>query len=337
VREFSDEWLENADAGKVLSKNRRPYTPSALRSIRHNLGRFVYPRIGGMKMAELRRRDVQVRLVDELIADGLGGQTIRNVVNALAAVCRYAIRRNLIVVNPTHDLELPERGGQRNWSRTPPEARRLIDALNSSDRALWGTALYAGLRRGELRALRVSDLHGLVDEVGELWISVERGWDDKEGPTIGPKSQAGIRRTLVPETLRVLLAAHIRATGRSGDELVFGRTATEPFTPTRVGDFADAAWAKAGLQRVTLHECRHGFKTFMDAAGVSESRADRYAGHSSSDVGDRYRHQLAGQLRDDALLLDEYLNREPAEIVELRTGSQTGSQTRRTASVSQAG
>jgi hypothetical protein len=37
----------------------------------------------------------------------------------------------------------------------------------------------------------------------------------------------------------------------------------------------DAAWAEAGLRRVTLHECRNGFKTFLDAAGAREAAADR--------------------------------------------------------------
>ena len=37
------------------------------------------------------------------------------------------------------------------WTRP----QRLVDALTTaSERALWATALYAGLRRGELRALR---------------------------------------------------------------------------------------------------------------------------------------------------------------------------------------
>ena len=37
------------------------------------------------------------------------------------------------------------------------EAASLIAALSPDDRAVWATAMYAGLRRGELRALRWSD------------------------------------------------------------------------------------------------------------------------------------------------------------------------------------
>jgi integrase len=38
------------------------------------------------------------------------------------------------------------------------EATALLAALRPEDRALWATAFYAGLRRGEVQGLRVCDL-----------------------------------------------------------------------------------------------------------------------------------------------------------------------------------
>jgi integrase len=58
---------------------------------------------------------------------------------------------------------------------------------------------------------------------------------------------------------------------------------------------------------IRLHELRHAFSTFLDHAGVSETRADRYMGHSNASVQARYRHQLHGQLSEDAQRLDDYL------------------------------
>jgi len=112
-------------------------------------------------------------------------------------------------------------------------------------------------------------------------------------------------------------------TGRRGDELVFGRTPHAPFTPSFVQDKADDAWAE--LERVTLHECRHSYSTYLDAAGVSETRADRYMGHANPSVANRYRHQLEGQLAEDAARLDAYLSGAAAgKVVQLPTGAQTG-------------
>jgi hypothetical protein len=100
------------------------------------------------------------------------------------------------------------------------------------------------------------------------WISVERSWDDREG-VVDPKSKAGVRKTLLGETLRLILIDHVRRTGRSGDELLFGKTVSEPFVPWTVGKHADDAWTAADLHRVTLHQCRHGFDSFLDAAGIA--------------------------------------------------------------------
>jgi integrase len=63
----------------------------------------------------------------------------------------------------------------------------LLAELSPNDRSLWATAVNAGLRRGELRALRWHD----VDAAAGV-IHVRRGWDAVEGE-IEPKSDKGTR------------------------------------------------------------------------------------------------------------------------------------------------
>jgi integrase len=171
---------------------------------------------------------------------------------------------------------------------------------------------------------------------GESWISVERSWDDQDG-LVEPKSKAGVRRTLLCETLRAILAEHVHRSGRSGDELLFGKTADTLFIPWTIVKHADDAWEAAELERVTLHQCRHGFDSFLDAAGISEARADRYMGHAQNSVGDRYRHRLRGQLAEDAARLEDYLRGEAAEVVTLPTGAHIGAQEAQAASLSGTG
>src|SRR2546423_10545660 len=84
------------------------------------------------------------------------------------------------------------------------EAEALIGALagdEHDERALRACAFY-GLRRGELRAVRWSD----VDFAAGM-IHVVRGWDDADGP-ITTKSLAGERRVPLAGQLRKLLIAH---------------------------------------------------------------------------------------------------------------------------------
>lgn len=78
------------------------------------------------------------------------------------------------------------------------EAATLLAVLPADDRAVWATAFYAGLRRGELHALRVRDIDLDADR-----IAVECGWDQVEG-VIEPKSRAGWRSVPMLGILRGL-------------------------------------------------------------------------------------------------------------------------------------
>lgn len=93
----------------------------------------------------------------------------------LRAIYRRAMARAEVAVNPTSGLQLPTPRGRRDRIASPEEAARLLAALSQRDRSLWATALYAGLRRGELMALRFQD----IDLAGGV-IRVERAWDPKE-------------------------------------------------------------------------------------------------------------------------------------------------------------
>lgn len=63
---------------------------------------------------------------------------------------------------PTADIDLPALNGRRDRIVPPGYAARLIAALPITERALWATAFYAGLRLGEMRALRARDIEDLT-------------------------------------------------------------------------------------------------------------------------------------------------------------------------------
>ena len=60
------------------------------------------------------------------------------------------------------------------------------------------------------------------------------------------KSNAGRRRVPIAAVLRDRLLEHKIATGREGDEPIFGRTASDAFNGKVLQDRADEAWTKAG-------------------------------------------------------------------------------------------
>lgn len=269
---------------------------------------------------DIDRADLQ-RLVARWHEDGLSASSIRNTVNAVRAIYRDAdlLAQGSIAINPTLGLRLPAVRGTRDRIAPPDEALQLLQALPADDRALWATALFAGLRLGELMALRFEDI-----EFEQGTIRVTRSFDPKAG-FVDPKSKAGRRRVPIAALLREYLEAHRELTGRASG-LVFGRSADRPFQPQTVNDRARRAWGKAGLSPIGLHECRHTCASFFIAAGVNAKTLSTFMGHASiTTTLDRYGHLFPGSEAEAASLLDAYLARADSEsrIAQLSTATET--------------
>src|SRR4051794_33398767 len=301
VAEAAETWLTGARAGSIRNRSGDEYKPSSIRGYDEALRRRVLPALASRRLDSITRGDLQ-GLVDRLLADGHHASTIRNTLMPLRAIFRRAVARGDLAINPTRGLELPAVRGKRERIAAPAEAAALLDALER-DRVVWATAMYAGLRRGELRALEIGDI-----DLDANVIRVQRSWDAVEG-LIEPKSHAGRRNVPIPTVLRSVLVEHLRSLGRSNG-LAFGERADEPFQPKTLANRAGRAWKRAGLQPITLHECRHTFASLMIAASVNAKALSSYMGHASVTITlDRYGHLMPGNEREAAGLLDAFLSR----------------------------
>jgi integrase len=306
VRQAAEEWLLAAEAGIIRTRSGDPYKPSALRAYRQALRKRVLPQIGSQRLSAVTRNQLQ-DLLDRLVAKGLAPSTVRNSILPLRAIYRRALQRDEIAANPTLKLSLPAVRGRRDQIADPHHAAALIAALPESDQALWATALYAGLRRGELQALNWHD----IDLQASL-IHVNGSWDMRAGP-ISPKSRAGRRRVPLITTLRRHLVAHQLRQGRPDNGYVFPNRHGRPFDPTTIVNRARKTWNHNNLKPLTLHECRHSYAAFMIAAGVNAKALSTYMGHSTiTTTLDRYGHLLPGNETHAANLLETLLTTEQA-------------------------
>jgi integrase len=303
LEQAAEEWLRAAEAGVVRTRSGDRYKPSALRGYEQALRHKLLPALGHLRLSAVTRNAVQ-DLVDGLVADGASASTVRNAVLPLRAIYRRAISRSEVHVNPTEGLALPAVRARRERVARPGEARALIETLPQEDRAVWATALYAGLRRGELAALRWLD----VDFERGL-IRVERSWDPKAGP-VEPKSRSGRRRVPMARPLKAHLAAHRLLAPGPPEQLVFGRTGERAMHSDWITRRAQNVWRDAGLEPIGLHECRHTYAAFMIAAGVNAKALSTYIGHSSIMITlDRYGHLMPGNEEEAAEMLEAYLAR----------------------------
>ncbi len=300
---YAAEWLAGVRAGTIASRRGDRYKPSAIRGYERSLRLRVLPAVGHLHLHELKRRDVQ-DLADRMAAEGLTRSTIQNSLNPLQAMYRRAVRRDLVAVNPTTGIELRATGTTRDRIASPDEAVILLAALPADDRALWATAMYAGLRSGELRALKWTDV-----DLAMGVIRVERGWDDVEGEIEG-KTRAARRAVPIAAVLRDHLVEHRMRQNWSDDAFVFGATPTMPFYRSTPRARGRSSWIAAGLEPIGLHECRHTFASLMIHAGVNAKALSTWMGHASVAITfDRYGHLMPGGEAEGAAMLDAYLER----------------------------
>ena len=316
-----DDLIGGMRSGRILNRSGRPYAPASVRGYEQMVKTYLRPELGTRKLAELQRRDVQA-LIEELRSRDLAPSTVVNVLDPLRVVCRRALRDELIVLDPTKGLELPAKRASRTPEVAIERAGQLLDALEGAELAAYAVFFYAGLRRGEARALRVSDL----DLDGSV-VGVADGWDPVEGRQ-KPKTDAGRRPVPIADALRKILLAWLLASGRRGDDLLLGGTASEPFIPSTLRARALKAWGwkhvknpektgprmiwvkarKDALDPLTPHEARHVAASFLLAAGVPLFEVSRYIGHTDiRTTANIYGHLVQGREREAARALDALL------------------------------
>jgi integrase len=302
LNEAVEDWLAAAKTGVIRTRSGDPYKPSALRAYRQALNHRVLPTHGGKRLSAISHLMLQ-DLADRLTAQGLSPSSVRNTILPLRPIYRRAHNRGDVALNPTLKLSLPAVRGRRDRIAAPTEANALLDALPPLERAIFATALYAGLRLGELQALNWSHL-----DLDQNLISVERSWDRHTG-FITPKSRSGNRRVPITPTLRHELLNHRLRQETGGQGLTFpNQHGARPFNPSTIALHTKAAWAKAGLTPIGLHECRHSYAAYMIAAGINTKALSTYMGHASITITlDRYGHLLPGNEHQAANLLETWL------------------------------
>jgi integrase len=237
--------MQDAHAGIVPRPGGELFKPGTLRTYDQGLRLRVYPRLATAQFHAVRRVHLQ-DLVDRLVADGAAPATINTTIGALAAVYSRAVHRDELQISPTRGVKIPAARNGRERFASLEEAALLLAAVPERDRAVWATAMYAGLRRGEIMALRWTavDLKaGTIHVVGS--------WDMEHGP--GDTKNRNRRKVPIVGLLREHLAAE-RLRQPPGADLCFGIADGRPFRPDRLQERADQAWKETGLERLTLHD-----------------------------------------------------------------------------------
>jgi integrase len=314
VAELCDSYLEDASAGRILTRRKAPKKASTLAIDVGRIERHIKPLIGKMSVSAVTREDVDALLHD--IANGKtagttksakrrglarvrGGKgTANRVVGLLGAIFTYGVRRRMRPDNPVRGVDVFA-DGKRDRRLSDDEYRLLGVALEKAvGKQIWPASIavarflaLTGWRSGEALALRWAEVD-LPRRTATLG-------DTKTGRSVRPLSQAAC------DVLRRL--------GRFG-ELVF--VATRGGGSVVMSGFKKMFKEIVALgdlpSDITPHTLRHSFASLAADLGFSEPTIAALVGHKGRSVTSRYVHSA------DAVLLAA------ADVIANRTGQLLG-------------
>lgn len=310
------ELREELEAGTGMTRTGDDYKPSVRVSYLQSIDRWLVNaraprgRLVQVPVADLSTAHVQ-RLVADLRADGKSPSTIRNILMPLRVLVRRERLLGTLDRDPFPSGILPTGSGRRERFADRHEVDRLLDALDFPERAFFALAFYAGLRRGEISALRWRNIDTTTRRV---W--VRRSFDLHSRQITPPKSAEGRREIPLAPPLEAILdefcatvAAEKGAEAIAPDALIFpGPRSGRPLGGDVVTRWARKRWRERDLTPIGLHEARHTFASLQIAMGTPGKQLQSYMGHASLTITmDRYGHLYPVDMSVEADKWGEFL------------------------------
>ena len=288
VGEYLDQWIT---AHEVTLK------PSTARSYRDNIDRYLKPRIGHERLQSLSPSRLSVLFRELYEKGGKGGRSLSpRTVEFARAVLRRALQDAVlerhIEVNPVVGTKRPRTVKPKHTTWTGEQLRTFLAGLDDGHRwtGLWELAAGTGMRRGELLALRWSDV-----DLDAGVIHVERSVAQVRQERIygTPKNHERRDVAIDPHLVTSLRAWRKR---QAAERLAWGAAyvGTEnlvvtwedgrPVLPDYISNIFGNLTRGLDVPRLTLHELRHTHATLLLRAGVPVHVVAKRLGHRDPSV-----------------------------------------------------
>ena len=309
-------------------------SPRTAESYQYIIRRHIIPSLGQILLTQLKPEHLQ-RVYSEKLSkgrcDGEGGlsnRTVHYIHVTLHKALQYALKLGLVARNVAQAVYPPRLQRQEMRAMSESDIHIFLEFAKSTPYyALFYTALFTGMRRSELLALRWSDIDLILCQ-----IYVNRTLHQlKTGEIIyrQPKTDKGRRQIALSPSTTLVLTEHkdnqeqlMQAQGLtlSDDSLVFSQIDGKPLLP----DSITHAWMKlarrSGLNGIRLHDARHTHASLMLKQGIHPKIVQERLGHSSIQITlDTYSHVAPGIQQAAANRFDEILSISKGGLQDVRT------------------
>ena len=276
LREYISFWQETYDKHQS-----RPTTYAAHNYVFKN---HILPGLGDTQISELTSE-----MVGEFLEErkrfgnhrrsgfGLGEETMRHIHRLLQQCLNQAIRDGLLTENPAKAFRYRKSTTVKANIMTPLEMEDYLDAAERLGYLpMFMLALTAGLRQGELIALKWSDLNM---KKRTLTIAEKRAVERRKLVEYGSQTRS-IR--LTPEVVDLLIMEHSK---HPSSPLMFMHPATlKPYSPQMVRRMHKEIIIEAGLDHIRFTDLRHTCAIASLRNGMEAKELAQMLGHARTSM-----------------------------------------------------
>ncbi len=269
--------------------------------------KHIIPALGQIPLAALKPQHLQ-HLYSDKLASGLSKRTVQLIHVTLHKALRNAVKAGLLVRNVAEAVEAPKAQRPEMHSMSESDVHLFLEMARSTEYySLFYSALFTGMRRAELLALRWCDMDLLLCQAS-VTRSMQYLPTAEAGSRISfkePKTQYGKRLiSLSPSNVAVLrehqeaqnkLRASLGLPELDNDDLVFCHWDGKPYLPGGVSHAWLKLARKCGLEGIHLHSARHTHASLLLKQGVHPKVVQERLGHASIQITlDTYSHVAPG-------------------------------------------
>ena len=256
------------------------------------------PSLGAKRLSELTF-DALTEWRSRMNETGRKAATKNSAYRELRAVLNFAVARKLMKENPLKGVPTfrdpykeTEAAKLRYYTKEEfkafiaaarEEAEEKADLRSRGIYIFFLLAYLTGMRKGEIHALRWTDIDG-----DYIWVrrSITQKLKGKKWSETPPKTESSVRRLQMPQQLKDELAAHMEAQKRAAGwkDTFFIVGGPEPIPDTTI-EMANQRFAKAaGVKHITIHEFRHSHASLLCNAGINIKEIARRLGHADAEI-----------------------------------------------------
>ena len=209
---------------------------------------------------------------------------------------RYARKARLILSNPMDLVDAVPQGEAKVKELAYTDIPLYLECVKDS----WVylpvvLALFLGMRRGEIAALRWSEVNF---EQGYILVKATEGLVDKQIVRTLPKNNK-VRIVPLPQSIATLLIIHKEQTSKFAPEYVVIQPNGKRPKPNSISQSFMLRQEQANLEKVTFHSLKHTASTLMEYFKVDRKVASAILAHRSVEFTDKvYRYVFDEQMED---------------------------------------